>query len=434
MKLHKELIIFRFCVLLILFFIIKISNGQNLVNNGANIVVKEGANVIIGGNYFNKNDGTFDGKINLDGNIILKRNWVNFSDGEVLVSAGIGPVGNVIMNGSIMQFIEGTHSTLFENLILQNSKKILGISDCKVNDTLVVDAVIDLNTHKIKLLNSKPAAIKYTSGYIMSETNSLEGLGEVEWYIGQDTDTYIVPFGSGLATASDLSVTLTTKSIGVPASGSISFSTYPTACQNVPLPASVFDLDRSFEYIADRFWIIDPLYDEKPGVDINLQYITQDINESCNGGLKEAEMKAIRYNTLLRTWGDMQPRGFSNPAEQRFFIDNIAPEDFYAPWCLVQEIVEWEIFFPNSFTPNGDGDNEYFSPIGYNLDKLELTMYIYNRWGGLVFKMDDINNPWNGRTGNSDLICPEGIYTWILFLKDNDGMEHNYKGIVTLIQ
>ena len=104
--------ILQFCVLFLLIFINKNSESQNVVNNGASIVVKEGANVIIGGNYFNKNDGAFDGRIDLDGNIILKRNWVNFANNEVLISAGVGPVGNVIMNGTIKQFIEGTHSTL----------------------------------------------------------------------------------------------------------------------------------------------------------------------------------------------------------------------------------------------------------------------------------------------------------------------------------
>lgn len=436
MKKQKTISIFPFSFLLLLILISTKGFSQNtinLVNNGAQIVIKEGANVIIDGNYYNKNDGTFDGKINLDGNLVLSRNWVNLANNEVMTSAGVGPVGNVIMNGVIKQYIEGSHPTLFENLVLKNSKKLLGISNCKVNDTLVIAAILNLNTHRIKLLKSSPSAIKYVSNYILGETNSLEGLGEVEWYIGQDTDTYVVPFGSGYEATSDLSVTLSTKSPGSPSGGSIVFATYPTGCQNVPLPSVVYELDRSYEYIADRYWIIDALYDEKPETDLIFQYRTTDINEGCNGGLQESEIQAIRYNPIMRTWKDMAPRGYSNPGEHKFYIKGISPEDFYAPWCLVEDPMPWEIFFPNAFTPNGDGTNDFYAPVGLNLDQLDLKMYIYNRWGNLVYVMEDINSPWDGTTGKSDKICPEGIYAWILFLKDSEGMDHTYKGIVTLV-
>jgi gliding motility-associated-like protein len=407
--------------------------GQNVVNNGAKIVVKDGANVVIGGNYINRNDGHADGEINLDGNIFLRRNWINNSNNEVMVFVGTGPVGNLIMDGSLKQYIDGTHSSLFENLLIKNSKKVLNVTDCKVNDTLHVDAILNLNAHRLKILNSNPVGINYFSGYILSETTTFEGLGEIEWNIGSQLNVYKVPFGSGYDLGSDLQVLLETKTAGSPSTGSIRFATYPTGCQNFPVPPDVIELDRSFEYIADRFWNIDPIYDTKPDVGLQFHYRSQDINQPCNNGLVEPEMKAIRYNTLMNTWTDIQPLGSSFPGQKSFVIDNIPSNDFYAPWCLVSDMLDWEIFFPNAFTPNGDGDNDYFSAIGYNLDKLELKMYIYNRWGGIVYTMDDINKPWDGYTGSSKKVCPQGVYTWILFLKEKEGQEHMYKGIVTLV-
>jgi gliding motility-associated-like protein len=432
MKKQLPLIVLKFIVFLLLILLNEYVGSQNVVNNGACIVIKEG-DLIIGENYFNRNDGAFDGKIDLDGTIILKQNWFNYANNEVLISAGTGPVGKVIMDGTFRQYIEGTHPTLFENLILRNSDKKLGISNCKVNDTLVLDAVLDLNAHRIKLLNGGPSALKYESNYILSETNSAEGLGEMEWYIGQNSDTYVVPFGSGNDVDPDLSVTLITQRMSNSSDGSVSFATYPTDCDNIPFPAGVDQLDHSYAFVADRYWIIDPLYDKKPGVDIILQYLPKDVDENCNWGLKEAEMQAIRYNTIIHSWNDMSPRGYSDPNAHRFYIEDVSPEDFYAPWCLVSEPLDWELFFPNAFTPNGDGVNEYFSPIGDNLDKLDLKMYIYDRWGKLVYVMEDISKPWDGKTGKPGIICPEGIYTWILFLKDANGMELDYKGIVTLI-
>ncbi len=433
MKVHLFNIISFLCLSFVL-CLSQNSTGQNVVNNGGKIVVREGANVIIGGNYINKNDGVNDGIVNLDGNIILKRNWVNLANNDVLVSVGTSLVGNVIMNGTLNQYIEGTHSTLFENLKIKNSKKILNVTDCRVHDTLFVDAVLDLNTHRLKILNQKPIGIDYLSNYIYSETNTNEGLGEIDWQIGSQINSYTVPFGSGYSNSSDLAVTINTKTSGFPTNGSIRFATYPTDCQNVPYPPDVFQLDRSFEYVADRFWNIDPIYDTKPDVGIQLHYLSQEVNQSCNNGLHEVSMQAIRYNTLQHTWDDVVPMGTSYPGEQKFMIDYVSSQNFYAPWCLVSEVIDWEIFFPNAFTPNGDGTNEYFSPIGYNLDKLSFTMYIYNRWGGLVYVMDDINKPWNGTTGTSGKLCLQGVYSWIMFLTDGDGMKHKYSGIVTLIQ
>ncbi len=434
MKLKIHFLILFFFIFFLLFLWGKCGYCQDLVNNGGNLVIKEGAYLVIGGNYFNKNDGISDGKINLDGNILLNRNWVNYSNNKVLVMVGSGPVGNVIMTGSLQQVITGNNPSIFENLVLRNSKKVLNVSDCEVNDTLVVDAVLVLNSNKIKLLNPRPAAIKYKSNYILSETSSTDGLGELEWYIGDETDTYDVPFGSGHDTTTDLTVTLTTKSKGYPSDGSISFATYPTGCQNSPMPLGVEELDRGYEYIADRYWLIDANYEEKPGVGIILEYRTDDLNTLCNGGLKETEMKAIRYNTADDTWGDMEPTGYSDPSVKRFYINDVSPEDFYAPWSLVDEYRGWELFFPNAFTPNGDGINDFFSPVGINLEDIEIRMYIYDRWGGLMYEMEDINHPWDGHYGQTGAKCPQGIYTWIMFLKDKVGREYDYTGIVALIK
>ena len=433
MNRHTNIIYFTL-ILLLQFCFTQFIIGQNVVNNGAKIVIRDGANMVIGGDYINRNGGLTDGEINLDGNIYLRKSWLNYAYNEVLVSVGAGPTGNLIMDATADQYIGGSHSSTFENLIVRNGRKYMDVSDCKINDSLQLDAILDLNTHRIKILNSNPAGIKYFSGYIFGETNTFEGLGEVEWYIGSLLDSvYTVPFGSGFDAGPDVKIILKTKSAGQPASGSIRFATYPTGVQNWPYPPLVPGLDRGPTYIADRFWNIDPIYGTKPDVGMIFHYRSHDINVSGNGGLDETTMKAIRYNTLLESWLDMKPIGISNPSQKSFLIDSLPQSDFYAPWCLVSEQLDWHIYFPNAFSPDGDGVNEVFSPIGENLDKLDLKMYIYNRWGGLMYVMNDISKPWNGRESVSNKACPQGVYTWILYLKDGDGVDHVYKGIVTLV-
>jgi gliding motility-associated-like protein len=58
--------------------------------------------------------------------------------------------------------------------------------------------------------------------------------------------------------------------------------------------------------------------------------------------------------------------------------------------------VDCVILFPNAFTPNGDGRNDYFKILNaFNLTDYKLT--IYNRWGQLVYSTTDFTQGWDGQ-------------------------------------
>jgi len=67
------------------------------------------------------------------------------------------------------------------------------------------------------------------------------------------------------------------------------------------------------------------------------------------------------------------------------------------------------VFFPNAFTPNGDGLNDSFRPLGPPLSQFTLT--IFNRWGQEVFTTNDQEEGWDGTSRGKP--CPAGEYSYI---------------------
>ena len=77
------------------------------------------------------------------------------------------------------------------------------------------------------------------------------------------------------------------------------------------------------------------------------------------------------------------------------------------------ELCGFEI--PNIFTPNEDGQNDYFTihdPLGSG-----IQCEIYNRWGKLVFKNESIEIKWDGTEKSSGAKAPSGTYFYIIIVK-----------------
>lgn len=114
--------------------------------------------------------------------------------------------------------------------------------------------------------------------------------------------------------------------------------------------------------------------------------------------------------------------------------------------CKKEENYPQSLFFyPEAFTPNGDGLNDYWIPlgcilpsndsiavwqVGINLDTYEIK--ISNKNGRQLFKSEDINIPWDG-TFKKDT-CTEGFYYYLTRYESLDGIKYRDAGVFELIR
>ncbi|MEY2828984.1 MAG: hypothetical protein RIQ33_842, partial [Bacteroidota bacterium] len=88
------------------------------------------------------------------------------------------------------------------------------------------------------------------------------------------------------------------------------------------------------------------------------------------------------------------------------------------------------IGLPKAFTPNGDGTNDIYIPLGPCIEK--INFFIFDRWGNLLFESHDKTFGWDGKFKGEDM--PMEVYVWKLKAYTSTGRSFDLKGNVTLIR
>ena len=77
--------------------------------------------------------------------------------------------------------------------------------------------------------------------------------------------------------------------------------------------------------------------------------------------------------------------------------------------CSVFRIENAEtIYVPNAFTPNNDGTNDFFRVESIGI--VEMRVYIFNRWGDLIYEYNTPEGSWDGKTNNTP--APDDVYVY----------------------
>jgi len=89
-----------------------------------------------------------------------------------------------------------------------------------------------------------------------------------------------------------------------------------------------------------------------------------------------------------------------------------------------------DLFFPNFFTPNGDGKNDVYRVFGSQINRLELK--IFNQWGAVVFETKDVARGWDGSFNGKQQ--PVGVYVYTAIIVLQNGRTIQSKGSISLIR
>ena len=134
-------------------------------------------------------------------------------------------------------------------------------------------------------------------------------------------------------------------------------------------------------------------------------------------------------HTLIWEDGSTAPERTNLPAG--FYYASIEDE-----WGCVAEIEvevpggELQLAMPNTFTPNGDGTNDFFNVVG-NAEARVAAFRIFNRWGQQVYNNEYPTRGWDGTANGKPQ--PAEVYYYQIEVQTPDGVWAR-QGDVTLVR
>ncbi len=236
--------------------------------------------------------------------------------------------GTVDLTGST-QNSNGSFPTVFHNLNINNSNITLN-NDITIDNTgtlNVGNGKLDLNSNILTINNNATNAITSSAGYIVSEAS--DNSAQVKWKMDFTAGSHVVPFGNAAGIKIPLNFDLVNGDAGV-----VTFSTYPTTSNNLPLPVSpvpvshirdAFGNDNSDD-VVDRFWQIDVT--GSPVAALTFNYAN---SENASNG--NTNMRAQRWNMLQDGW-DSPSAGQFNWNSQSATVNNVTA---FGVWTLSQQ-------------------------------------------------------------------------------------------------
>jgi len=196
--------------------------------------------------------------------------------------------------------------------------------------------------------------------------------------------------------------------------------------------------------IIDRYGCEQNTMVTLPGPDPYIIDLGED--QSVDLGEEITLQAMVSESTVAFSWISMDPLSCSNCDEQNWTPTNsgwVVVDGQTEKGCIDRDSVYIEvrksrkIYFPNSFTPNGDNINDRYTifPVAPNVQSID-TWNIYDRWGNLVMARNEMDPSqdlsWDGVFNGRPL--SSGIYSYYADITFLDGETIRYKGNISLVR
>lgn len=123
---------------------------------------------------------------------------------------------------------------------------------------------------------------------------------------------------------------------------------------------------------------------------------------------------------------------YASPEENTwYFVTNIN-EYGCSSMDSLRVLVNKQYFsgMPDIFSPNGDGENDYLMVLGNGIANVE--MYVYDRFGQIVFQSIDLEDQWDGTFKGQNV--DQGTYTYLVKVTQINGYQELLQGTVQLVR
>jgi gliding motility-associated-like protein len=152
----------------------------------------------------------------------------------------------------------------------------------------------------------------------------------------------------------------------------------------------------------------------------------------CENEVIQLDLSEIGAEKYL--WSDnTQNSKFQINQPGKYLVDISINDCIFSDELLLKDC-ENCLFIPNAFSPNADGRNDVFMPLAA-CPLFNYAMYVYDRWGKLIFESNTIDNGWKGDLGGRDV--PSGSYQYIMdfdIMNNNQLISQHRQGVLILIR
>lgn len=144
-------------------------------------------------------------------------------------------------------------------------------------------------------------------------------------------------------------------------------------------------------------------------------------------------------NSYFWDFGDAVTSVDVNPEHEyadpgRYTVSMLVVDENQCMDSLKQDyLINGPVYFPNAFTPNGDGLNDIMQVVGRTIQVEDFLWVVYDRRGTLAFASINPELGWDGKLSDGKP-APAGVYVYYLKYKDVNGNKFEKEGSFTLIR